>query len=154
MTNRNKIYNFGFVSRMDNLQAAILNFRLINLNKIINKRRINAKFYMNNLNKKFIFIPREGPNEFNTYHTFVIQVSKRNKLKDYLKKRGIETSIHYPIPIHLQPAAKKLKYKLGDFNITETQSKKILTLPINQFLKKSELKKICKTINNFYENKY
>ena len=152
MAKRNKIKNFGYVSRMDNLQAAILNFRLKNLGKIINKRRINAKFYMNNLNKKFIFMPKENLNEFNTYHTFVVQVSNRNKLKSYLEKKGIETSIHYPIPIHLQPAARKLKYKLGDFKITENQSKKILTLPINQFLKKRDLKKICKEINNFYEN--
>jgi len=152
MAKRNKIKNFGYVSRMDNLQAAILNFRLKNLGKIINKRRINAKFYMNNLNKKFIFMPKENLNEFNTYHTFVVQVANRNKLKSYLEKKGIETSIHYPIPIHLQPAARKLKYKLGDFKITENQSKKILTLPINQFLKKRDLKKICKEINNFYEN--
>jgi len=152
MAKRNKIKNFGYVSRMDNLQAAILNFRLKNLGKIINKRRINAKFYMNNLNKKFIFMPKENSNEFNTYHTFVVQVANRNKLKSYLEKKGIETTIHYPIPIHLQPAARKLKYKLGDFKITENQSKKILTLPINQFLKKRDLKKICKEINNFYEN--
>ena len=152
MTKRNKVKNFGYVSRMDNLQAAILNFRLKNLAKINNKRRINAKFYMNNLNKKFIFMPKENSNEFNTYHTFVIQVAKRDKLKKYLEKKGIETSIHYPIPIHLQPAAKKLGYKLGDFKVTEMQSKKILTLPVNQFIKKNELKKICKEINNFYEN--
>ncbi len=152
MTKRNKVKNFGYVSRMDNLQAAILNFRLKNLAKINNKRRINAKFYMNNLNKKFIFMPKEDSNEFNTYHTFVVQVANRDKLKKYLEKKGIETSIHYPIPIHLQPAAKKLGYKLGDFKVTETQSKKILTLPVNQFLKKNELKKICKEINNFYEN--
>jgi dTDP-4-amino-4,6-dideoxygalactose transaminase len=152
MTKRNKIENFGYVSRMDNLQAAILNFRLNNLDKINNKRRKNAKFYMDNLNKKFVYMPKENPNEFNTYHTFVVQVANRTKLKNYLEKRGIETSIHYPIPIHLQPAAKKLKYKLGDFKVTETQSKKILTLPVNQFLKKNDLKKICREINNFYEN--
>ena len=152
MTKRNKIENFGYVSRMDNLQAAILNFRLNNLDKINNKRRKNAKFYMDNLNKKFVYMPKENPNEFNTYHTFVVQVANRTKLKNYLEKKGIETSIHYPIPIHLQPAAKKLKYKLGDFKVTETQSKKILTLPVNQFLKKNDLKKICREINNFYEN--
>jgi len=152
MTKRNKIKNFGYVSRMDNLQAAVLNLRLKNLNKIINKRRMNAKFYLNNLNRKFVFIPKENSNEFNTYHTFVVQVPNRDKLKSYLEKKGIETSIHYPIPIHLQPAAKKLGYKLGDFKMTEHQSKKILTLPINQFLKKDDLKKVCKEINNFYEN--
>ena len=62
MTKRNKVKNFGYVSRMDNLQAAILNFRLKNLTKVINKRRINAKFYINNLNKKFIQISKKKTN--------------------------------------------------------------------------------------------
>ena len=153
MTKRNIVKNFGYVSRMDNLQAAILNFRLQNLNNIIRKRRNNAKIYIKNLNKKFVFIPAENKLEFNTYHTFVIQVANRDKLKNYLEKKGIETSIHYPIPIHLQPAAKKLKYKLGDFKVTELQSKKILTLPINQFLTKDKIEHICKIINDFYEKK-
>ena len=94
----------------------------------------------------------ETKKEFNTYHTFVVQVSKRDKLKKYLKSKGIETSIHYPIPIHLQPALKKLKYRYSNLNKTEKQSKKIITLPINQFLKKSEIQTICHEVNNFYEN--
>ena len=56
----------------------------------------------------------------------------------FLEKKGIYTSIHYPIPIHLQPASKKFKYKLGDFPKTEEQAKKIITLPINQFVSKKE----------------
>mgnify|MGYP001257347734 CR=1 FL=1 len=152
MTERNKIKNFGHVSRMDNLQAAILNFRLKNLSQVIKKRRENANIYMKNLNKKFVFFPKETSKEFNTYHTFVIQVSKRDKLKKYLSKKGIETSIHYPIPIHLQPASKRFKYKRGDFKKTELQAKKILTLPINQFLKKKEIIKISSEINKFYAN--
>ena len=137
---------------MDNLQAAILNFRFNDLNRIIQTRRKNAKFYVNNLNSKFVFVPNEKKNEFNTYHTFVIQVNNRNKLKKYLEKKGIQTSIHYPIPIHLQPAAKKLGYRKGDFKVAEKQARRMLTLPINQFLKIRELKKICNEINNFYEN--
>ena len=80
------------------------------------------------------------------------KVSFRDKLKKYLKSKGIETSIHYPIPIHLQPALKKLKYRYSNLNKTEKQSKKIITLPINQFLKKSEIQTICHEVNNFYEN--
>lgn len=152
MTNRNRVKNFGFVSRMDNLQAAILNFRLKNLKKIIDKRRINAKLYLKFLSKKNVYIPIEKQNEFNTYHTFVIQVSKRNKLKKFLSKHKIQTSIHYPIPIHLQPASKYLKYQRGDLPITEKQSAKILTLPINQFITKQQIIKICSLINKFYEN--
>ena len=137
---------------MDNLQAAVLNFRLRNLKSIIKKRRNNALIYSKNLNKKYVFIPPETKKEFNTYHTFVVQVSKRDKLKQHLKSKGIETSIHYPIPIHLQPALKKFKYRYSNLNQTEKQSKKIITLPINQFLKKSEIQKICFEVNSFYEN--
>lgn len=152
MTNRNRVKNFGYVSRMDNLQAAILNFRLKKLNNIIKKRRQNVKIYLKYLNSKNIFIAKEKTKEFNTYHTFVVHVNKRDQLKKYLTRKGIGTAIHYPIPIHLQPAIKKYKYSSTDLSETVKQSRKIITLPINQFLKSNEIKKICKEINNFYEN--
>ena len=150
MTNRNKIKNFGYVSRMDNLQAAILSYRLNSLEEIILKRRNNFDIYKKNLNRDIIFFPDEKKNEYNTYHTFVVQVPKRNKLKSFLNKKGVQTAIHYPVPIHLQPAAKKLGYKYGDFPVTEKQSKRIITLPINQYLRKSEIIYISKLINKFY----
>ena len=147
---RDNVKNFGYVSRMDHLQAAVLNFRLNNLKKVINLRRKNADIYLENLNLEKIYFPIEKKDEFNTYHTFVIQVDDRDKLKKYLKKKGVETAIHYPMPIHLQTASKFLGYKKGSFPETEKQSKHILTLPINQYLKKNEILYICKTINNFY----
>ena len=150
MLNRNKVERFGSVSRMDNLQAAILNFRLNNLKKIISMRQKNVKLYKENLDLKNIYLPKDEPEQFNTFHTFVIQVSNRDQLKKFLEKKGIYTSIHYPIPIHLQPASQKFKYKLGDFPKTEEQAKKIITLPINQFVSKKEILYICKMINYFY----
>ena len=151
MTNRNVVRNFGYVSRMDNLQAAILNFRFSKLNKTIKARRENALLYRQFIKSKKVFIPENKFEEFNTFHTFVIQVPKRNELRKYLKKNKVETSIHYPRPIHLQPAAKFLNYKRGDFPATEKQSKRILTLPINQYIKIDQIKYISKLINNFYE---
>ena len=150
MTNRNIVKNFGYVSRMDNLQASILNFRLKNLHNIILKRRKNAELYNNYINSEHVYIPKETSKEFNTYHTFVIQTDNRDKLKKYLFSKGIQTAIHYPFPIHLQPCAKKLGYKEGDFKKTELQSKKILTLPINQFLSKKDINFISENINNFF----
>ena len=151
MTNRNIVKNFGYVSRMDNLQAAILNFRFLKLKKIIRARRKNALLYRQSIKSKKVFMPENKSKEFNTFHTFVIQVPNRDGLKKYLKKNKVETSIHYPRPIHLQPAAKFLNYKKGDFPKTEKQSKRILTLPINQYLENSEIKYISKLIDNFYE---
>jgi len=151
MKKRGEVEEFGYVSRMDNIQATVLNYKLKSLKKIIKIRRDNAKVYSNNLNTNFIEIPKEDKGYFDTYHTFVVKVNKRDKLKKYLEKNGIATSIHYPKPIHLQPAAKKLGYKIGDFPITEIQSKRILTLPINQYLSKKEIYYICNKINKFYE---
>ena len=147
---RDNVKNFGYVSRMDNLQAGVLNFRLKKLNKIIKVRRDNAKLYLENLNLEKIYFPIEKKEEFNTYHTFVIQVDRRDQLKKYLKKKGVDTAIHYPVPIHMQTASKSLGYKKGSFPETESQSRRILTLPVNQYLKKTEILYICKLINNFY----
>jgi len=151
MTNRNKIKNFGYVSRMDNIQAAVLNYRLKSLKKKIEQRRKNAQFYLENLDKNFVFVPEEKSYEYNTYHTFVIQVDQRDKLKKYLKKNKINTGIHYPIPIHLQPASRRFNYKKGDFPVAESQSKRILTLPIHNSLSLNDLTKIVEKIDQFFK---
>ena len=149
--NRNKISHFGYVSRMDTLQAAILNFRLKNLDNVIQKRRENADIYFNELNQKNILLPIENKNEFNTYHTFVIQSDNRDKLQKYLLKKGINTAIHYPIPIHKQKAYKSYSANNEKYPNAEKQSKKILSLPINQYLLKKEIVAISKEVNNFYK---
>ncbi len=151
--NRNVVKKFGYVSRMDNIQAAILNYKLKNLKKVISIRRKNVQLYLKYLNKKNFYFPKEKRLEFNTYHTFVLQFKKRNLLRKYLKKKGIGTAIHYPTPIHLQPAAKYLGYKKKSLPMTETQAKSILTLPIHQHLKSNEIKYISNHINKFYEKK-
>lgn len=150
LIDRNKVNNFGFVSRMDTIQACILNYRIKNLKKIIGIRRKNAELYKKYLNNEKIFFNPNTQYHYDTYHTFVIQVNQRNKLQNYLKKYGIESLIHYPVPIHLQNASKKYLYKKGDFPIAEKQAKRILSLPIHQYLKKKEIKFISELINKFY----
>ena len=90
MTKRNTIYRFGHVSRMDSLQASILGFKLKNLNSVILQRRKNYEIYRNNLNRKHIFFPEEKKYQYNTYHTFVIQVKNRNKLKKFLEAKKLK----------------------------------------------------------------
>lgn len=152
LVDRNTVERFGYVSRMDALQAAILGYRLAELDSTIEKRRNNAKIYLENLDRSQAFIPDELPDEFNTYHTFVIQVERRDELKEYLASQGIQTSIHYPVPIHLQPAAEYLGHKKGDFPATEQQAQKILTLPIHQYLEETDILKIAEQVNYFLAN--
>ena len=152
MENRNNVNHFGYVSRMDNLQAAILNYRLNKLEEIIEKRRNNAQLYFANIQNESVYMPIDKEYEFNTWHTFVIQTEKRNQLQKYLSEIGINTAVHYPVPIHLQPASKKLGYRYGDFPIVEKQAKSILTIPINQYLKSDEVKFISDKIDNFFKS--
>ena len=141
---------WGFVSRMDALQAAFLSYRLTRLEGVIQKRRHNAALYHQLLNPHHVFMPRDEPEQFNTFHTFVIQVDKRDELQAYLAENGIKTSIHYPIPIHLQPAAAYLGYKMGDFPKAEEQSRRILTLPINQHMTDDQVIYVADYVNAFY----
>jgi len=151
MENRNTVKYSGYVSRMDNLQAAILNYHIKNLEKIISIRRRNAKLYEKHLDNVNLELPFEDQHSFDTYHTYVIKTKFRKKLIEYLKQKNIGTAIHYPIPIHLQPAFKRFGYKKGDFPVTEKLCKEILTLPINQYLSPDQIIYIAKSINSFFK---
>ena len=74
----------------------------------------------------------------------------RDKLQKYLIKNSIDAKVHYPTPIHLQPAAKYLKYKKGDFPVAEKLAKTSLSLPVHEFITKKDIKKMAFLINKFY----
>ena len=82
----------------------------------------------------------------------MIIVKKRSLLIPFLQKYGIDAKIHYPIPMHLQPASKIYGYKRGDFPYTEKISKNIMSLPVHEFLSKKDLLFVINKINEFYEN--
>jgi len=152
MSDRITVEEWGVVSRMDTIQAAILKFRLSKIGAIIAKRRENAKYYQEKLHHQLIYAPPCRDDEFNTFHTYVIQVEKhRDDLQSHLKNLGIKTTIHYPVPIHLQPAARSLDYKKGDFPVTEKQAEIILTLPVSQFLTRQEQDIIIKETISFLD---
>ncbi len=150
LADRNTVREFGTVSRMDTLQAEILRIRLGYLPKVIELRRRNASIYRDLLDQDHVFIPACRDYEFNTFHTFVIQVERRDALRAWLADHGVATAVHYPVPIHLQPAARHLGYTAGDFPMAERQSAAILTLPINQFMTEDEVAYVAEAINGFY----
>jgi dTDP-4-amino-4,6-dideoxygalactose transaminase len=85
------------------------------------------------------------------YHTYVIQVRDRERLIRFLDDKGIDVKVHYPIPIHLQPAAAHLGYKPGSMPVTEAQTKTILTLPVHQDLTPAQLEYVVASIKEFYK---
>ena len=149
LADRNTVTRFGHVSRMDTLQAAILLFRLGRLDEVIRRRRRNVEQYRALLDPALVFWPPCRQIEFNSFHTFVVQVDRRDALQAHLKARGIGTAIHYPVPIHLQPAAAGLGLKPGDFPETERQAGRILTLPVHQGLTEAQVERIAGEVNGY-----
>lgn len=150
MIDRDTIAEFGFVSRLDSLQASILRLRLDRLDKVIARRRHNASLYRRLLNPRHVYFPLERENTFDSFHTFVVQVDQRDALKASLADQGIGTAIHYPRPIHLQPAAAKLGYRTGDLPVTEMQAGRILSLPVHQFLAEDDIVYVATRTNAFF----
>ena len=121
----------GYNSRLDTLQAAILSCKLPYLDEWNAERKRIAQRYINNLkNCNTVVLPGLIAGADHVYHLFVIRHPKRNALQQYLLQQGIQTLIHYPIPVHLQPALESLGYKQGDFTVTEELSDTCLSLPL------------------------
>ena len=142
----------GYNSRLDELQAAILRVKLKYLDKWNQERIDKALIYRKNLLLiPEIKLPQDIEAVKNVYHLFVIRVQKRNSLQKFLKKKGILTGIHYPIPIHLVKSFRYLGYKKGDFLNSEKLSLEILSLPLYSGIKNEEILMVVKEIKKFYE---
>lgn len=140
----------GMNSRIDELQASILNVKLGYINFLNNLRIKSAQSYNNNLEGiKNIIVPFKSKDCKHVYHLYVIRSNARDKLKKYLSENGIGSSIHYPIPPHLQKAYQTLGFNKGNFPIAEELAKTSLSLPIYPGLKENEITYICEKINDF-----
>jgi dTDP-4-amino-4,6-dideoxygalactose transaminase len=138
-------------SRLDTMQAAILLVKLRHLEEWTERRRANARVYQDLLaDIPEVRVPLEADHLKPVYHTFVIQAQRRDELREYLSARGIETAIHYPVPIHLNAAAKELGFPEGSFPVAEQQARRILSLPIYPELTKSQIIRVCDSIRAFY----
>jgi dTDP-4-amino-4,6-dideoxygalactose transaminase len=142
----------GINSRLDEIQAAVLNVKLKYLDADNQKRRVIANFYSENIKNENIIVPNSFKNSIiddksHVWHLYVIMCKKRNSLQKYLKDNDIETIIHYPIPPHKQKAYSELSDL--KFEITEKIHNEALSLPISPVLTFDETKKIVEVINNF-----
>lgn len=146
-----KYYNEieGVNSRLDELQAALLNVKLRHIETITNERKTIARYYLNNIKNKLIILPRTRKGSEHVYHLFVIYTSEREKMQEYLNSQGIKTQIHYPIPPHLAQCYQYLGYKEGNFPIAEDYAKHILSLPLYNGMTQEEMKYVVDVINNY-----
>ncbi len=138
--------SIGFNSRLDEIQAYILNFKIKKLNSWVQERNKIANFYLREIKNPLIDLPVVGKDLYHAWHLFVIKSKNRDSLIEFLNQKGIGTMIHYPIPPSKQKCYKSLKYKCS---VAEKISNEVLSLPIYPGLKDSELKYIVESINNF-----
>ena len=143
--------SFGINSRLDELQAAILRVKLRHLNNWNQKRRKLAKLYRSLLSKTPLQFPQETKNGFHVYHLYVVRTSQRDKLIKFLERKGINTLIHYPLPIHRQKYFTELGYKKGFCPAAEKASKEILSLPLCPEMTKGEVKMVCQAVLDFFK---
>ncbi|MGF3585195.1 MAG: DegT/DnrJ/EryC1/StrS family aminotransferase [Thermoplasmatota archaeon] len=139
----------GYNYRLDSLQAAILNAKLPHLQKWTDLRRTHAKYYDKNLPNEIVR-PVEARGAKHVYYMYEIRVKHRDELMQYLKEKGIDCGVHYPIPLHLQPAYKKLGIKRGSYPVSEQLAGEILSIPIYPELSEEQRDYIVDNITQFY----
>lgn len=139
----------GNNSRLDEIQAAFLSAKLPHLDQINEKRRRNAKFYLDNIKNEEVILPYVMPETEPVWHIFAIRCKRRDELERFLNENGIGTNKHYPIPIHMQECYKTLGIEVGTLPIAEEISATELSLPMYYGMTDDEIKYVVSTINMF-----
>ncbi|MFN7181254.1 MAG: DegT/DnrJ/EryC1/StrS family aminotransferase [Planctomycetota bacterium] len=142
---------FGINSRLDTLQASILNIKLKYLDQWNKKRREKASYYRQLLKDLPVILPPEDtPDTYKIYHVFVIRTKKRDELYKYLRENNVGTVIHYPAPIHFQKSFKEL-FGNERYPVSESLSREVLSLPLNPFISENKIEYICKLITDIFQ---
>lgn len=139
----------GLNSRLDEMQAGLLCVKLKYLDYLNQERTQIAREYLSQIKNRNIDMPKLRKDSTSVWHQFVIRAKCREKLMDYLNKKGIHTMIHYPIPPHLSEAYQPLNIPKGALPITERYAKEVLSLPMYSGMPKEEVDEVIRTINAF-----
>jgi len=139
----------GLNSRLDELQAAILRVKLRHLDGWNDRRRLLACLYNERLAGSGIVTPREPEYAMHVYHLYVVRHPRRDELQVFLRQKGIGSLIHYPVPVHLQPAYRDLGRKAGSLPATEAAAREVLSLPLYPELREEEVVTVADAVTAF-----
>jgi len=140
----------GLNSRLDELQAAVLNIKIAYIDSDNSLRRAIANSYNNYISNSKIHLPEHPLDVMNhVWHLYVVRTNDRDKFQRYLSDNGIQTLIHYPIPPHLQEAYKALKFNKGDFPLSEEIATTCLSLPISPVMTTDEVDRVISVVNKY-----
>ncbi|MER3422149.1 MAG: transcriptional regulator [Nitrospiraceae bacterium] len=144
----------GINSRLDSLQAAILQVKLKHLDQWAEGRRRNAGRYEQLFRDAKLLdrvvLPKTDTGNHHVFNQFTIRAQRRDELRAYLKEKGIGTEIYYPVPMHLQACYRELGYQKGDFPVSERAAQEVLSLPIYAELSSDQLAYVVEMIEEFY----
>lgn len=137
----------GFNSRLDEIQAAILDIKLKGLDKDTQRRKEIAKYYIENIKNPLVILPEVKDFAGHVFHLLVVRTQKRDEVQKYLADNGVQTLVHYPIPSHKQKAYKE--WNNLSYPITEQIHDEVLSLPISPVMTDGEVIKVVEVINEF-----
>lgn len=151
MKNRDEIEILGYNSRLDTLQAIVGNWLIDQTHDITDKRINNAAYYDRELGKiPQIRIPPRPDGRKRVFHLYIVFAEQRDELLKHCLDAGIEAKVHYPIPLYLQEGLKQYGHKAGDFPVTDSHTRNIITFPTDQHLSRAEQDYVIETVAKFY----
>ena len=154
MSDRNTIEFWGVNMRIQPLQAVIANYFLNFVDNFIEKRNNNAKYLdllLSDLNG-YVKVPERPEGYLETFSLYMLLVSDRDSLIQYLIDNGVEAKIHYPVPLHLQPASINIGFNTRVLKKAEKQADELITIPIHQYLDSTHMEIVSELIHKFYTN--
>ncbi len=151
LISRDIVKEFAYNSRLDSIQAIVANHLLDKLDFITQKRIENANYYDLKLkNIEHIYIPERKKEIKHVYHIYSVLAKDRDRLQKFLISKSIDAKVHYPIPMHLQPAAKIFGYKQGDFPVAEKLAQSTISLPVHEYITSEQIDYVVSQIEDFY----
>jgi dTDP-4-amino-4,6-dideoxygalactose transaminase len=137
----------GVNSRLDEIQAAMLRVKLRHLDREIGARRKVARAYLDGIDNPHVELPKWKKEEQHVFHLFVVRCERRDALQEYLRDRGVQTLIHYPVPPHKQRAFGK--WNVQKFPVTERIHEEVLSLPMSPVMNEQEIESTIESVNGF-----
>lgn len=153
LIDRDRCETFAYNSRLDTIQAVIAQYLTDNKLANISQQRIQHAEYFDaafsDINQ--IVLPVRNPLKKSVYHLYMGLFERRDELQAFLNSQGVDAKIHYPIPMHLQPAARDMGYKKGDFPVAESICDNCLSLPVHEYITQDQQDHVIQCVKEFYK---
>jgi len=151
LVSRDEVQVFAYNSRLDTIQAVVARHMLKKIHSITASRISRSRFFDEGLSGiRGVKVPERDERIVEVFHLYQVLCERRDDLQRFLISEGVDAKVHYPIPMHLQPAARYLGYKRGDFPVAESIAARILSLPVHEFITESQQEFVIRLIRRFY----